>query len=400
MIPLYSRSATQPADHPPGLPPAENKIFYPALDGLRAVAVLLVFTFHYAQLPRALNWGWAGVDLFFVLSGFLITGILYDSRDRLHRYRIFYLRRTLRIFPLYYLILFLPLLSWPVFHWHWHRGLLFWPLYIGNYLNFAFPSEVIPNASPFQVLLGHIHQTSAFFSLDHLWSLSVEEQFYLVWPLLVFSIRNRIFLRNACLLLVALAPLARWICLHHASPATIDRGLLYFVTPLRIDSLLLGAAAALALRGPEARRVLAAAGPLTLASIAAFVLLDLQFRLRTGSFLDANVTMFHSAILFTLFALLSVALILLLLQPGTALFRFATLSPLRALGQRSYGFYVYHLAFFSLFKYIARTLMLGHARWLGAGTAAVALAGTLLLCWLSFRFIETPILKLKDRFAR
>src|ERR1700722_12874022 len=86
----------------PDLPASENKRFYPALDGLRAIAVLMVFYQHYLSagndLP-ALNWGWSGVDIFFVLSGFLITGILYDTRNVLHRFRNFYVRRTLRISP-------------------------------------------------------------------------------------------------------------------------------------------------------------------------------------------------------------------------------------------------------------------------------------------------------------
>jgi len=74
----------------------ENRAFYPALDGLRAIAFLMVFFQHYYSIP----WGWTGVNIFFVLSGFLITGILFDSRNDAHRARNFYIRRTLRIFPL------------------------------------------------------------------------------------------------------------------------------------------------------------------------------------------------------------------------------------------------------------------------------------------------------------
>ena len=84
------------------LPKPENKLFYPALDGLRGAAVLLVFLEHYELSHKAkyLDWGWVGVDIFFVLSGFLITGILYDSRRDAGRWRKFYVRRALRIFPL------------------------------------------------------------------------------------------------------------------------------------------------------------------------------------------------------------------------------------------------------------------------------------------------------------
>jgi peptidoglycan/LPS O-acetylase OafA/YrhL len=92
-----------------------NRVYYPALDGLRAVAFIGVFLHHYMSLP----YGWAGVDVFFVLSGFLITGILYDTQDEPHRARNFYIRRTLRIFPLYYGVLLFIFLLTPVLHWAW-----------------------------------------------------------------------------------------------------------------------------------------------------------------------------------------------------------------------------------------------------------------------------------------
>ena len=76
------------------------------------------------------------MDLFFVLSGFLITGILYDTRNTQHRFRNFYVRRTLRIFPLYYGLLIVGLLLTPIFHWIWHPVWILWPLYLGNYGRF------------------------------------------------------------------------------------------------------------------------------------------------------------------------------------------------------------------------------------------------------------------------
>ena len=108
----------------------ENRGFFPALDGLRAVAFMMVFLQHYEKLP----WGWSGVDFFFVLSGFLITGILFDTRNDSHRVRNFYIRRTPRIFPLYYGILLALLLSTPFAHWQWSWRWLVWPLYLGNFL--------------------------------------------------------------------------------------------------------------------------------------------------------------------------------------------------------------------------------------------------------------------------
>ena len=113
--------------------------YYPALDGLRAVAVLMVFCQHYgAAKAWIFGWGWTGVDVFFVLSGFLITGILYDTRQKTYRYRDFYVRRTLRIFPLYYVVWLAIVLLAPVAHWQWNWRWSLWPAYVGNDARFLF----------------------------------------------------------------------------------------------------------------------------------------------------------------------------------------------------------------------------------------------------------------------
>ena len=123
----------------PSLPAPENKLYFPALDGIRAVGVLMVFFQHYeaALFPR-LAWGWAGVDIFFVLSGFLITGILYDTRSSPTRLRDFFLRRMLRIFPLYYGVLLAAAALTPVFHWLWNPAWILWFTYLGNYARFIY----------------------------------------------------------------------------------------------------------------------------------------------------------------------------------------------------------------------------------------------------------------------
>ena len=167
----------------------ENRAFYPALDGLRAIAFLMVFSNHYLFIP----WGWAGVDLFFVLSGFLITGILFDSRNDPHRIRNFYVRRTLRIFPLYYgvMLLLIPF-AYRGLSWSW----LVWPAYLGNYARVIgpytsrSPLQRLADFQPgLQVTIHGIYRQILF--LGHFWSLCVEEQFYLVWPWIVFWIRDR-----------------------------------------------------------------------------------------------------------------------------------------------------------------------------------------------------------------
>ncbi len=115
---------------PDALTPPEKRTYFPALDGIRAFAFLLIFLFHYVGLPG----GWAGVDIFFVLSGFLITGILYDRLESQRRFRNFYLRRAIHIFPLYYGVFVFILVLAPLPHWQWGLRWFAWPLYFGNFL--------------------------------------------------------------------------------------------------------------------------------------------------------------------------------------------------------------------------------------------------------------------------
>ena len=138
-----------------GVPEPENKRFYPALDGLRACAVLMVFAQHYVlmQIPGIWQWGWAGVDVFFVLSGFLITGILFDTKDSDHRFRNFYVRRTLRIFPLYYGVLLLVLLLTPFMHWNWNITWAYWPFYLQNYVRFFYSTRFAESGGTLEALV-------------------------------------------------------------------------------------------------------------------------------------------------------------------------------------------------------------------------------------------------------
>jgi peptidoglycan/LPS O-acetylase OafA/YrhL len=383
------------------LPGGENRRYYPALDGLRAIAVLMVFTTHYIGLPAALNWGWTGVDLFFVLSGFLITGILYDSRHTRHRFRVFYIRRALRIFPVYYLVLVVGVLLYAVFHWQLHPGLWLWPAYLGNYARLIWPAEFTANTAVYEDLRSGLRLATPFFyHLDHLWSLCVEEQFYLVWPFVIFTVKDRVRLRNLCVAVVVAMPAIRLVCLIVQQKELIDLGLLHRVTPLRADSLLLGGAIALALRGPEREWVVALAKPVARALIGLLLALEIAFRLWTGQFIDSVYAGRHTPFAYSLLALFAGAVILLALDPRSRVYRVCMNSKLRALGQRSYGFYVYHLLLFSAFRWVALALCLGHKAYIDQATTVVALTGTIALSWMSFRYFERPLLRLKDRYAR
>jgi peptidoglycan/LPS O-acetylase OafA/YrhL len=206
----------------------------PSLDGVRGVAILLVLLFHFKDyligpemLQGALGLagylGWAGVDLFFVLSGFLITRILLAARSNEGYFSSFYTRRFFRIFPLYYAVLFLIFLGpWSVIAgvlppvsdhvWYW--------TYLSNW------SIMLKSANPQGV--------------GHFWSLAVEEQFYMAWPLLVWWLDGRALFR-VTVALCAAAPLWRIVLISkHWDPEWIYRN-----TFSRMDTLLVGAAVAI-----------------------------------------------------------------------------------------------------------------------------------------------------------
>lgn len=302
----------------------------PALDGLRGIAILLVVVHHFALYGgfgsgRGLDRiagvlagaGWAGVDLFFVLSGFLITRILLTA-DRDRRYfRDFYARRTLRIFPIYYATLVFCFLVWPATGvmntnpvpdqaWYW--------TYL---LNVRIATDGWPEAN----------------YLAHFWSLAVEEQFYLLWPLIVYHLRRESLLR-LCLILI-LSSLALRVLL------ALDDELLaaYVLTPARMDALATGALLALLATSRSglqpARRW---AWRVAAASAAVLAIIALA---RRGLWTDDVVTI---TLGLTLLAALSGALIVLAVtSPASSMLAQALSSrPLSALGRYSYGLYVLH----------------------------------------------------------
>jgi len=179
-----------------------------------------------------------GSIYFFVLSGFLITGILFDSLRDTAYFRRFYVRRALRIFPLYYgvILLLLALTPWLGIVWHGVQWTLLF--YLQN------TSLAIP-IGDFKLPHG--------LDLEHFWSLAVEEQFYLVWPLAVFLIRDRKRLLGWCLAFSVFALTLRlFLEFHGTAYKFINTG-----TLCRADSLLIGAALALLIRGPEKEATLA-----------------------------------------------------------------------------------------------------------------------------------------------
>lgn len=307
----------------------------PALDGIRGIAILLVMILHYetrswpwrsgAMRPvfTVISSGWLGVDLFFVLSGFLITGILLDARGSDGYFRNFYARRTLRIFPLYYLALLVVFVLLPaaggaaIGAGSVARGtqLWFWG-YLDNVLIALRGWGVSPRMTP------------------HFWTLAVEEQFYLIWPAVVLLCNRRTLMR-VCVLAMASA-LALRIGFRFFGDNELAA---YVLMPARFDTLAAGAFVAALLRGPRgvepfrrwARPLLAVTACGTLAIFAWRHFATDEDRVIATIGLSASAVCFGALLLAAVTA-----------GRSTLRQRILTLPALRFLGRYSYGMYVYH----------------------------------------------------------
>jgi peptidoglycan/LPS O-acetylase OafA/YrhL len=369
--------------------PPPGRAYFPSLNGLRAASFFGVFLWHYMNLP----YGWAGVDVFFVLSGFLITGILYDTRDDKHRVRNFYIRRTLRIFPLYYGVFLLLFLLTPFLHWAWTWQWIAWPLYLGNFLRFLYPHLNDQFVSTF----ADAHLVSQMFPgfdlrLGHFWTLCVEEQFYLLWPWIVFTVRDRRKLMAICAVCIVLVPLARTFSSAYLPEALIQGEVVFHATPFRFDTLLVGALIALLYRGAHREQMERVAQAILL--VAVVLLVGASWLYSHSSYLNNVVA--NQAWLLTMIAVFAGALMLRTMVPGTIAYRIFNLRWLRLIGTVSYGAYIFH----DIFHGEYHRLVSGHiTHGVHAITAVLALGTTLAMAFLSYHFFELPILRLKDRFT-
>jgi peptidoglycan/LPS O-acetylase OafA/YrhL len=296
-----------------------------SLDGLRGIAILLVFFYHYLprNLHNPLSWmasiGWSGVDLFFVLSGFLITGILYDTRESSNFFRVFYARRALRLFPLYFFVVSIVLFVAALLH-----ITISWvaiPFYIYGANIMLMVRGGVPNFTP-------------YFQCIHFWSLSLEEQFYSLWPLVLFFVRKRRTLMKICAggMLGALVFRIVLTRLHASTWA------LYAQLPARMDALLAGAILALAQRGPrpDAWR---SRSKLYMLMGGCLLILALLFIWARSLFLDSGEMTSWG---YSVFAVLYTCILALALIPGTVPNLVGRASVLRFFGRYSYGLYVWH----------------------------------------------------------
>jgi peptidoglycan/LPS O-acetylase OafA/YrhL len=366
------------------------------LDALRGVAVLLVIARHASTTPdatglaqvahAAMRAGWIGVELFFALSGFLITGILVDTRSDAHQLRNFYARRTLRIFPLYFAFLgavFLfgsltALAEDPEFQTVQRNAAWLWT-YTTNIL-IAWKGEA---ALPLQ--------------LGHLWSLAVEEQFYLLWPLVVLVVPLR-RLPVACLALSSLA-LAVRVALVLRAGWGVDAA--YMLTPARMDALLLGGWLALLVRDPATRALVRRWWPpVAFAAGGAVVLLSVW---RGG--LDRN-DPYVQLVGYGALSVLATALVAgaLPLAGGGPLQRVLRSRALQSIGAYSYAIYLVQYPILGALKGPLEPLVIratGDSSVAPAlVTGAVAAVLSYLVARITWVVLEAPMLSLKRYFPR
>jgi peptidoglycan/LPS O-acetylase OafA/YrhL len=373
-----------------------NSSRIPELDGLRGIGVLSVVCAHYVAVPpssnapiatfleRAVALGWSGVDLFFVLSGFLIGGILLDARASPNYFKTFYARRFFRIIPLYYawvlLYIVVVALAGHTLQVHSNSGR---PEMSGTpvYIHFLFLQNVWPIA--FWGL------ASGWFT--PMWSLAVEEQFYLVCPWLVRLVSKR-RLYFALLAIIAAAPVLRVALrtIAHARPMSI-----YILTPCRADGLGIGVLAALVWRDAAWRDRLSAHWKKFSAARIALALGAVGLLVIAPSSLSLVEQTIGYTWLATFYA---VCVLSVLMRPADILAKCMRTSWLRNIGGISYCIYVVHSAVLLvchgvLLRQLPRVTTVS-----GAAVTLLAAALTYLCARLSWRFFERPLLERGRRF--
>lgn len=361
----------------------------PELDGIRGIAIIAVMLSHAGPLIQkdgivskvlvsAMIPGWSGVELFFALSGFLITGILLRTKRAKNYFSSFYMRRFLRIFPIYYLTLSLILLL--ATHNSWWNSVI--PSLGHTRLSYYFYMQNWPVFWP--------HGELRFSAIGHFWSLAVEEQFYLVWPLLAWFLPEDGLLW-LCIVALGLALPFRILFFHKIGG---DYGFIH-LTSTRIDGLLVGAICAILTR--RHGRV-----PLRLVHTALLV----------GGAIIVYISLFHhheltatyrymETVGFTGFALLSGGLIGISQYPRAGLLHFLRMRWLTETGRYSYGIYIYHIP---IYLGIGRIMQIE----LGASSPfrltyalpyiAFLMALSFLLAKISYDCFESRILAMKVYF--
>lgn len=368
----------------------DDRAHLPALDGLRGVAVLLVVMLHLTMqihnpsglgtflLKGVFFFGWSGVDLFFVLSGFLITGILDDTKGTTNYFRVFYARRMLRILPLYYgalLIVFVSpyLINTP--------GLARFLVPIKDQLWYWFYLQNLhPLPQPFVGLIGHF------------WTLAIEEQFYLVWPVIILLLSRKS---------------ALWVCAAILPFSVAYRAFTSYVMPelgsytatfAQLDGLAVGSALALLYRSPGAIAWIKPRLPfITAVSLAGMLIL---YTGRISALKPAKHVLPGTFLALTYGCLLVYAVE----RRHGPLAGFLRSKIMRFFGRYSYGMYVLHIPLISIGVTLTgltpRRLRFFGSELTGALSFIAFFLGVVTItAWISYNVYEKRFLRLKRRFV-
>jgi peptidoglycan/LPS O-acetylase OafA/YrhL len=343
--------------------------YLPALDGLRALSIAAVLLYHDDYLIPG---GYLGVDVFFVLSGFLITSLLFKEWRETGRIalRRFYFRRALRLFPALaallavgtaFALLFPNAPQSP----HVLKGVGYSLVYMTNWASIRDPSSLGP--------------------LGHTWSLAVEEQFYLLWPILLIVLLR--FTRGRWTLIAATVALALasgvWRLFLLSRGSTPWR--LYVGTDTRADSLFLGCVAAFVLARPGVALFVSRSARLRLAAVGAAILLLALMRNTSLEWVGYGRGMF----LVVAIAAATIAVVVAS-SPDWAITSLLSIPPLVWIGRLSYSLYLWHLPIYGLIK---------PGRF-GGGMVAIRVSRVVIafaVAGISYYLIERPFLRLKNR---
>ena len=401
-----------------------------SLDGLRAIAIIIVFFHHCKDYIPVTNrasyyfqsyvWqGWIGVDLFFVLSGFLITGILIDSRDARNYFSGFYTRRALRIFPIYYVVLIGFIVGSEILtKIHAQQAPLI--------------ASLVPMPEDRWIYLCYLTNWvglwkaqwsgSVHMILAHLWSLAIEEQFYFFWPLIVWAVRPRAIPWIAGIVAM-LSAIIRFAWVAHMGiqlmvpPLSIE---IQLATICRLDALFIGALCAYFLRSPECMlRIHKWLPSIAILGVGSFFLAfsALLFFPQRASLLiygsssvishslEDAIRLFLLCGGFTLLALGFGALVLLAAfteSRSTLMQRLLKSRALAPIGKYSYGIYVFHIPILVLARYLLLPRLMpqtqGELVVMECSYIVALAAASYIVAALSYELFEKRILRLKRHF--
>jgi peptidoglycan/LPS O-acetylase OafA/YrhL len=381
--------------------PASKKPRVPELDGLRGFAIAFVVLFHffyfgpslnhhlsmtrslYVHFEQSIALGWSGVDLFFVLSGFLIGGILMDVQASEHYFKTFYLRRFFRIIPVYYV---------------WILSFLVVASVAGSFMRAHIGGGELPEPKVHIIPLLFFLQNFGFLHYSVLagawflptWSLAVEEQFYLISPLVIRLLTRRALVAFLSLV-ICLAPLLRLFIYLHVPARPNDSSLAYTLMPCRADALALGMVAAVLWRNARFRLWMEETTAIPY-GVAVILLVGL---LIMGKWFPSHESLPTQTVGYTWIALFYVLILLLALaKPNGLIALVARIRWLREFGRVSYCIYLVHTGIRLVCQVLIAAALNNHvSSWEGIAGNGLAAVVSYAIARLSWKYFEHPLLE-------